>query len=273
MDPKLQIRVQRYGWDLAASKYESLWKDQLAPARAGLLAAAALAPGARVLDVACGTGLVTFEAADAVGPTGWVCGTDLSDRMIDSARRNVQVRRLPNVEFLRADAQSLVLPDASVDVVLCALGLMYLPKPERALGEMRRVLRPKGRAVIAVWGERARCAWSALFPIVDSEVSSEVCPLFFSLGHHDALVRLCSGANFDVIQQQRIASTLDYADADAACDAAFVGGPVALAWSRFDDAARARVRARYLEAIDQWREGRSYRLPAEFVIVSAAVHP
>jgi hypothetical protein len=84
---------------------------------------------------------------------------------------------------------------------------------------------------------------------------------------------LCSGANFDVIQGLRIESTLDYLDAEAACDAAFVGGPVALAWSRFDDAARTRVRARYLEAIDQWREGRGYRLPAEFVVVSATVHP
>jgi ubiquinone/menaquinone biosynthesis C-methylase UbiE len=271
MDPKLQRRVQRYGWDLAASRYESLWKEQLAPAQAELLAAAALAPGARVLDVACGTGLVSLQAADVVGPTGRVCGIDLSAQMIEAARRNAQVRGLPNVEFARMDAESLALPDASVDVALCALGLMYLPNPELALREMRRVLHRDGRAVIAVWGERSRCAWSALFPIVDLEVSSEVCPLFFRLGQSDALVRSCSAANFDIIEQRRLESTLNYVDAEDACDAAFVGGPVALAWSRFDEATRDRVRARYLEAIDPWRDGRGYRLPAEFVIVSAEV--
>jgi ubiquinone/menaquinone biosynthesis C-methylase UbiE len=272
MDPKLQRRIQRYGWDLAAPVYESLWGKQLAPAQLELLAAAALAPGARVLDVACGTGLVTFEAARAVGPTGCVVGADISGHMVEAARREAHTRHLPNVEFLRMDAESLAMPDASVDVALCALGLMYLPNPELALHEMRRVLRSDGRAIIAVWGERSHCGWSALFPIVDAEVSSEVCPLFFSLGQKDALARLCSGANFDIIEQRRLESTLHYVDAEEACAAAFVGGPVALAWSRFDDATRARVRARYLEAIDQWRHGRGYRLPAEFVIVCAAAH-
>jgi len=62
---------------------------------------------------------------------------------------------------------------------------------------------------------------------------------------------------------------LKYADADEACDAAFVGGPVALAWSRFDAAVRERVRARYLEAIAPWRDGRGYRVPGEFVVVAA----
>jgi hypothetical protein len=94
--------------------------------------------------------------------------------------------------------------------------------------------------------------------------------LFFRLGQSDALARLISAANFDNIEQRRIESTLNFVDAEEACNAAFVGGPVALAWSRFDDAARERVRARYLEAIDPWRDGRGYRLPGEFVIVSAA---
>jgi hypothetical protein len=72
------------------------------------------------------------------------------------------------------------------------------------------------------------------------------------------------------MMQQRLSVTLDYADADEACDAAFVGGPVALAWSRFDAAARSRVRARYLQAILPWRQGDGgYRVPGEFVIVSA----
>jgi hypothetical protein len=70
-----------------------------------------------------------------------------------------------------------------------------------------------------------------------------VCPLFFRLGQPDALARGCAAANIEVIAQHRIPTTLIYADAVEPCDAAFVGGPVALAWSRFSDEIRARVRA------------------------------
>ena len=268
MEPRLQRRVQRYGWDLAAADYEALWQAQLRPAQAELLAMAALRSGEQVLDVACGTGLVAFAAAEAIGPQGQVLGVDLSGQMVDAARQRAEERRLSNVGFQRMDAETLALPDASVDVALCALGLMYLPDPERAVVEMRRVVRPGGRLVAAVWGERSRCAWSALFPIVDAEVASDVCPLFFRLGQGDTLARAFSAAKLQDIELRRIAATLVYADADEACNAAFAGGPVALAWSRFDGPVRKRVRARYLEAIEPWRDGQGYRLPGEFVVAA-----
>lgn len=269
MDARLQRRVQRYGWDLAAAEYEALWQAQLADAQSALLAAAALRGGERVLDVACGTGLVSFAAANAVGPAGEVLGVDLSGAMVDAARQRAQQRGVSNAAFARMDAERLALPDASFDVALCALGLMYMPDPEQALREMRRVLRPGGRLVVAVWGERARCGWAALFAIVDAEVMSEVCPLFFRLGQRDTLACACAATPFAAVDEQRIATTLVYADGDAACGAAFVGGPVALAWSRFDSVVRERVRARYLEAIAPWRDGRGYGVPGEFVVVSA----
>ena len=269
MEPRLQRRIQRYGWDLAAPDYESLWQAQLAEAQSQVLTCAIPAPGERVLDVACGTGLVAFGAARAVGPAGRVFGIDLSGQMIDVARRRGEALQLSNVGFARMDAEALDLPDAGFDVALCALGLMYMPNPEQALREMRRVLRPGGRLGLAVWGERSKCAWSALFPIVDAEIAGEVCPLFFRLGQQDTLARLCVDAKFEVIKQRRIAATLTYADGDEACDAAFIGGPVALAWSRFSADARARVRARYLEAIEAWRHEQSYSVPGEFVIVAA----
>jgi ubiquinone/menaquinone biosynthesis C-methylase UbiE len=272
MEPRLQRRVQRYGWDLAAADYEALWQSQLLPAQAELLALAALRSGEAVLDVACGTGLVAFAAAEAVGARGRVLGIDLSGQMVDAARQRGAAQHLSNVDFQRMDAETLALPDASVDVALCALGLMYMPDPERAVAEMRRVLRPGGRLVAAVWGERSRCAWSALFPIVDAEVASEVCPLFFRLGQGDALARTLIAAKLQNVELRRIETTLVYASADEACSAAFVGGPVALAWSRFDGPVRARVRARYLEAIAPWRDGQAYRLPGEFV-VAAGVAP
>ncbi|MDO9352457.1 MAG: methyltransferase domain-containing protein, partial [Solirubrobacteraceae bacterium] len=227
MDARLQRRIQRYGWDLAAPRYEALWQAQLAEAQSGLLVAAALVPGERVLDVACGTGCVALAAAQTVGAEGRVLGVDLSGAMVDVARQQAALRALTGVAFERMDAEELTLPDASFDVVLCALGLMYMPDPERAVREMRRVLRPGGRLVLAVWGERARCGWAAVFELVDAEVASEVCPYFFRLGRPGALARACSDAGLHVVSQRRIDTELAYAGADDACEAAFAGGPVA----------------------------------------------
>jgi ubiquinone/menaquinone biosynthesis C-methylase UbiE len=269
MDARLQRRVQRYGWDLAAATYEALWQASLADAQAALLDIAALAPGEQVLDVACGTGLVTLAAARAVGPAGQVLGVDIAGRMVEALQQRAAAAGLPQVVTARMDAEQLALPDASVDVVLNALGLMYLPSPGQALREVCRVLKPGGRAVFAVWGERARCGWAPLFGIVDAEVSSEVCPLFFGLGQGDALAGLCRSVGLKVSVERRLTSTLHHADGHQACEAAFAGGPVALAWQRFDAPTRARVCTRYLAAIEAWRQGSAYRIPAEFVIVAA----
>jgi ubiquinone/menaquinone biosynthesis C-methylase UbiE len=269
MDAKLQRRIQRYGWDLAARDYEALWLNPLAPAQTRLLQCAALRPGEHVLDVASGTGLVAFTAAEHVGPSGRVLGVDLSGEMVAQARSHADAAVHANVAFERMDAEVLALADASFDVVLCALGLMYVPEPEQALREMRRVLKPGGRAVLAVWGPRDRCGWADAFSIVDAEVQGDVCPLFFRLGLSQALARLCTDAGFTAVEEHRIATTLQYTDGATACDAVFVGGPVALAWARFDAAARKRVRAAYLRSVAPWRTPTGYAIPAEFVVVAA----
>ena len=269
MDARVQRRVQRYGWDLAVQPYAQHWHALLAGVQAELLAQAAPQPGEQVLDVACGTGVVALAMAAAVGPGGRVLGVDLSDGMVASAAARAQAAGVLQARFERMDAEALALPAASFDLVVCALGLMYLPDPDAALREMLRVLRPGGLAVLAVCGERARCGWAPLFGIVDAEVRSEVCPLFFGLGQGDALAHRCTAAGLTVTLSQRRNDALWHADADAACEAALAGGPVALAWSRFNAATRARVRANYLDAIAPWREDSHYRLPAQFVLVAA----
>lgn len=269
MDARLQRRVQRYGWERAADAYARHWHGPLAGLHEELLTLAAPLRGEAVLDVACGAGAMSVAAASAVGSAGRVLGVDLAEAMVQAARQRAQSLGLGNAHFARMDAERLALPDASFDVVLCALGLMYAPEPEAALREVHRMLRPGGRAALAVWGERARCGWAPLFGIVDAEVRSEVCPLFFGLGQGDALARCCAAAGLQVTVQRRRSDFLDYADADEACAAAFSGGPVALAWSRFDVTVRQRVQGRYLEAIEPSREGLGYRVAAEYLIVAA----
>jgi ubiquinone/menaquinone biosynthesis C-methylase UbiE len=266
VDARLQRRVQRYGWDKAASHYERFWRDQLEPAQRRLLEMADLEPGEQVLDVACGTGLVSFPAAAAVGPDGQLVGTDLSEQMVHAAREDAASRDLEHAVFERMDAEDLALSDETFDVALSALGFMYYPDPRKAAQEMWRVLRPGGRAVAAVWGARDRCGWAEIFPIVDSRVRSEVCPLFFQLGTGDAMEIVLEGAGFTEIVTDRISTILQYGSAEDACGAAFAGGPVALAYSRFDDETRDDAHREYLDSIEPYRQGERYEIPGEFLI-------
>ena len=268
MDSRLQRRVQRYGWDKAAGDYEAGWRAQLEPAQSLMLDLAALRPGERVLDVACGTGLVSFRIAHEVGADGLVVGTDISGEMVGAARRIAAERNVGNVRFERFDAEDLSLDDEPFDVALCGLGLMYVPDPVTALKEMSRLLKPGGRACAAVWGARAKCGWAEIFPITDARVASEVCPMFFHLGTLDTLALSFSEAGFSDIRSERLQTNLVYDSDDEALGAAFRGGPVALAYNRFDDATKQAVHAEYLQSIAGFRSDEGYRIPGEFVITS-----
>ncbi|HEX6144761.1 MAG TPA: methyltransferase domain-containing protein [Geminicoccaceae bacterium] len=271
MDPRFQRRVQRYGWDKAVPTYEQAWRAQLEPAHRLMLDMADPQPGERGLDVACGTGLVSFRMAEAVGERGAVVGTDISGEMVETARRLAAERGIDNATFERCDAEALPLADAAFDVALCGLGLMYVPDPAKALLEMRRVLRPGGRAAAAVWGARASCGWAEIFPITAARVSSEVCPMFFRLGTQDVLARTFAEAGFTDVRFERLRTTLHYSSTAAALDAVFQGGPVALAYSRFDAATRRAVHAEYLDSIAAYRADDGYRIPGEFVVAAARV--
>lgn len=269
MDPRLQRRVQRYGWDRAVVAYEAGWRDQLEPAHSQMLRMAALRPGEHVLDVACGTGLVSFRAAETVGRQGAVVGFDISGEMVETARCGASLHDIANVRFERADAEALPLPEASFDAAVCALGLMYVPDPVRALCEMRRLLRPGGRAAAAVWGARRNCGWAEIFPITDARVASDVCPMFFRLGTKDTLARAFEAAGFAGVRAERLSTTLRYASPEDALAAVFRGGPVALAYSRFDEVTRRAVQDEYLASIAAYRSGGGYEVPGEFVVAAA----
>jgi ubiquinone/menaquinone biosynthesis C-methylase UbiE len=266
MEPELQRRVQRYGWDKASNHYDDSWSKQLEPAQYRLMEMADLKPGEKVLDMACGTGLVSFRAAEKVGPTGSVLGTDISDNMIKSATAVAEANKITNITFERKDTEDLQLNGTNFDAALDALGLMYYPVPLKACEEMRNALKSGGRVVAAVWGQRDRCGWAEIFPIVDSRVETDVCPLFFQLGTQDALAKTFSMAEFVNVDYDRITTTLHYDSPEEACAAVFAGGPVALAYSRFDDKTKEESHAAYIESIKDFWKDDHYEIPGEFVI-------
>jgi len=266
MEARLQRRIQRYGWDAAAGIYGDAWAEQLRPAHDSLLTMASLQPGLRVLEVACGTGLVTLRAAERIGPDGTLFATDISGEMVAVTAAEVESRGLHNVTTARTDAESLPVEDAGFDAAICALGLMYVAEPINALAEMRRAVRPGGKVVATVWGERKNCAWAEIFSIVDAEVNSEVCPLFFSLGAPNALVNAMQAAGLETVEQHRQSVALKFADAGSMLVAKIDGGAVALAAKRFSTDARERVETAFLDSVAHCRlDDGSYEIPGEFV--------
>ena len=268
MEAKLQRWVQRQGWDRASTFYERYWQHQLQPAIDLVLATADLAPGEDVIDVACGTGLVTLPAAAKIEPDGRLLATDLSQKMIDGLAAKLAENGPSNVALLCCDAEDL-RTEQTFDVALCSLGLMYVPDPLAAVRELFRVLKPGGRAIVSVWGQRRNCGWAELFPIVGARVTSDVCPMFFALGAAGALSTVLAVSGFVDIAESRLSVDLQYPNDEAALGAAFLGGPVALAASRFDDDARRSAHSEYLASLADFKRGGGYGVPGEFVIASA----
>jgi ubiquinone/menaquinone biosynthesis C-methylase UbiE len=115
-----------------------------------LLARAALHAGERVLDVACGTGIVARLAAERVGPSGYVLGVDRNAAMLETARAQMPTAGVP-VEWREGDAHGFPCADATFDVVCCQQGVQFFPDKAHALREMQRGLAPGGRLVLSVW--------------------------------------------------------------------------------------------------------------------------
>ena len=129
----------------------TIYQDQVVPALMEHWAprvadAADIRPGQRVLDVGCGTGVLTRELALRTGPGGAVTGLDSSPRMLAIAQR-----LSPALEWREGFAEVLPFPDGSFDAVVSQFGLMFFPDPAQALREMMRVLKPGGRLAVAVW--------------------------------------------------------------------------------------------------------------------------
>lgn len=117
-----------------------------------LIDAADIQPGQQVLDLASGPGEPALTIARLVGPDGAVVATDLVEEMLAGTRRRAQSLGLANLTAETADMQDLPVDDGSFDRVTCRFGIMFVPDKAAAFAEVRRVLRPGGRAAFMVWG-------------------------------------------------------------------------------------------------------------------------
>lgn len=127
---------------------EAMRKGQAA-GRAQILDHLKPRPGMRILDLTCGPGTLTIPMARELGGDGEVVGVDLAEGMLAAARESIAGRSLP-VRFLRMDAENLQFPPATFDAVSCGHGLHFLPNLGRALREVHRVLKPRGRFAASI---------------------------------------------------------------------------------------------------------------------------
>lgn len=193
----------------AAENYQRYFVPAIgAPVAADLMAAACLRPGERVLDVGCGTGVVTRLAAERVGGAGRVAGLDVNPGMLDVARSQTPPD-MP-IDWYEAAAESMPLPDGSVDVVLSQMALQFIPDRLAAVREMRRVLKNGGRALVVLPGPKP-----PLFAVMTDALARHLGPeaasfadLVFSLHDADEIGGLMRGAGFRRVDVRSTAKTL-----------------------------------------------------------------
>ena len=181
-----------------------------------------LAPrkGETILELAGGSGDTGFLALEQVGSAGRLIESDFVAEIVGSARRRGAELGVDNAEFRVLDAQSLDLPDESVDGVLCRWGYMLTPDPAAALGETRRVLRPGGRVAFAVWGTPEENPWASrvgrtlvAHGLVQPPEPDEPGP--FRLGDRQRVQTLVEGAELELVAHEDFPLTFRHESFDA----------------------------------------------------------
>jgi SAM-dependent methyltransferase len=183
----------------AAEVYEALFVpaefQEWAPR---VVTAARVQPGQKVLDVACGTGVLAREAARRVGPSGFVAGVDTNAGMLAVAARTA-----PDIEWRQAGAEALPYDDSFFDTVVCQFGLMFFNQ-QVALREMMRVLRPGGHLTAAVWDTLDRTpAYAALVALLDRRAGARAADALrapFVLGDRNELAALFARADMPDVE-------------------------------------------------------------------------
>jgi ubiquinone/menaquinone biosynthesis C-methylase UbiE len=168
----------------------------------------------RVLDLACGTGIVAREVAAIVGRGGAVTGLDVSPDMLEVAEAFPEPEG-PTIEYIEAPADQIPLADGSVDLVLCQQGLQFFPDRRAAAREMRRVLAPGGRAAVSVWqGLERQPVMRALFEAEARHLNMPVADLArpFSLGDEGELREIFEQAGFERVEVSQETRDVHFGD-------------------------------------------------------------
>jgi ubiquinone/menaquinone biosynthesis C-methylase UbiE len=228
-----------------------------------------VSPGDAVLDVATGTGQVLFAAAEAVGPAGRVVGIDLTDGMLDHARRRIESHGLAKAEVQVGDAEQLPFPDALFDRVLCGFGLFFFPDHHRALCGFYRVLRPGGLVGATTFAVDRSMAWrGALLASLGVRAGALVTQ---PLNTVDRVATAFSAAGFAEIRVIEHEAPQIFADEEAWWRSQWHGGRRADTES-MDEATRARYRAAAFEHLQALRGQEGIRI-ARQLLVTTAVRP
>lgn len=169
--------------------------------------------GDTVLDIACGTGVLTRAAKSRIGPTGTVQGVDLNPGML-----SVAARTDPDITWVHARAETLPMPAGTFDRVLCQFGLMFFSDRQAALAEMARVARPHARVCVATWaGLSETPGYAAMVTLLDDLFGAEPAQALaapFSIGTSAALRDALSSC-FDDVEVHRLEGTARFPSMDA----------------------------------------------------------
>ena len=179
----MPIDVQPAGWRISTSGPDA-YERFIVPTWMGewardLVRFANIGPNQRVLDIACGTGVVAREVRRMLGPEGKVIGVDRDDSMLRTAARFAEREGLDTISWRSGDASHLPVGTAGCDVVLCQQGLQFFPDRLGALQEMARVLRPQGRLVLSVWRALECCpVLASLADVIERQFGANAAAVF-----------------------------------------------------------------------------------------------
>jgi ubiquinone/menaquinone biosynthesis C-methylase UbiE len=201
------------------------------PYAADLVSRLKVGPAARVLELACGTGIVTRRLRDRLASGATIVATDLNEPMLAFAAR--KFRPGERVEWRQADACALPFPDGSVDAVVCQFGFMFVPDKPLAMREARRVLRPGGLLAFNVWGSME----DDPFALVAHETIAGFFPgdpptfyqVPFSMHDRGELEHLVSGAGFTSVKVETVRLTGESPSARELAIGLVEGNPVVTA--------------------------------------------
>ena len=206
-------------------------------------------PGERVLDVACGTGVIARLVAQRVGRTGNVVGLDLNPGMLAVAASSAanEPPTSAAITWQEASATKLPFPDAAFDIAYCQLGLQFFPDRPAALREMQRVLVPEGRLGLMVWrGIEHSPGFGILAAALARHVGSEAAGIMrapFALAEAEALRVLIAAAGFRDITIRPVPGTVRFPSVVRFVQDYVAGSPLASHVAKVSDEARAARRS------------------------------